>query len=132
MDNKLNKFKVLVVDDVGSARKTLAAILRQMGIVNVTEAKSSLEALRRMECESFHLVISDWEMPDIDGLELFNTVRNIPAYKDTPFIMLTSSSEKDKVIEAISAGVTDYAIKPVSLETLSSKVLRVTSPIPAS
>ena len=123
----LDKFKVLIVDDVGSARKTLSIILREMGIKNVTEARSSQEALDRLKGDTFQLIISDWEMPDIDGLELLNKVKNIRNHKDVPFIMITSTSKRERVVEALKAGVTDYAVKPISLEILSDKILRAFS-----
>lgn len=125
MNSELDKIKVLVVDDVSSARKTLILILRQIGIRYVTEAKSSKEAIDKLRNETFQLVISDWEMPDIDGLELLSRVKEEPDHKNIPFIMITSASEKDRVIEALKAGVTDYAIKPICFETLSNKILKV-------
>jgi two-component system chemotaxis response regulator CheY len=129
MNIEPNKIKVLVVDDVSSARKSLILILRQIGIKNVTEAKSSMEALERLQKETFQLIISDWEMPDINGLELLTMVKEGHTHKNIPFIMITSASEKDRVIKALEAGVTDYAIKPICLETLSNKILRVFSNI---
>ena len=78
MNSELDKIKVLVVDDVSSARKTLILILRQIGIRHVTEAKSSKEAIDKLRNETFQLVISDWEMPDIDGLGLLSKVKQEP------------------------------------------------------
>jgi len=124
MSSPLNKFNVLIVDDVSSARKSLSIILRQLGIKNIVEARSSTEALDKLGKETFQLVISDWEMPDLDGLGLLNKVKENPNYKDLPFIMITSASEKERVIEAFHAGVTDYAIKPVSMDTISSKIVK--------
>ena len=102
-----------------------------MGIVSVTEARSSKEALEKLNEETFQLVISDWEMPEISGLELLKKVKSSAKCKDIPFIMLTSSSEKTRVLDALKAGVSDYAVKPVSLDIISTKIMRVFSPSPA-
>ena len=116
------KFRALVVDDVSSARKVLSVLLREIGLTNIVEARSSAEALEKLKKETFHLIISDWEMPDMPGLELCKHVREMSQYKDIPFIMVTSASGKAKVMEALSAGVSDYAVKPVSLAILTEKI----------
>lgn len=122
MDNVLKKLKALIVDDVSSARKSTAAILRQLGLVNIVEARSSMEALDKLTTDTFHIIISDWDMPDMHGLELCKKVRETEQYKNTPFIMVTAASAREKVIEALSAGVSDYAIKPISLSVLADKI----------
>lgn len=125
MSNVLTKVKALIVDDVSSARKSLAAILRQLGLSNIVEARSSAEALEKLKTDTFHIIISDWDMPDMHGLELCKKIRESEQHKNTPFIMVTAASAREKVIEALSAGVSDYAVKPISLSVIADKIKNV-------
>lgn len=125
MESPFSKVHTLVVDDVTSARRVVTKILSELGFRNLVEAKSGKEAIEKLSRESFQLVISDQDMPEMNGLELVRNMRANTTLKDIPVIMVTSASAKDSVVEAIQAGVSDYVVKPVSVDTLLNKIRRV-------
>lgn len=121
--------KILIVDDVQSLRDLLKAYLRRLGFQNIFEAddgQNALDALWNAQNAKapFELVISDWNMPNMDGLNLLKRVRQVPDWKNLPFILLTTESEKEKVIEAVKADVSNYMIKPVEEVTLKEKLAK--------
>lgn len=122
--------RILVVDDMASLRELLKAYLHRMGFKQITEAVDGRDAYQAMIAAKaagspFELVISDWNMPNLSGLELLKLVRSVPDWKNLPFILLTTESEKDKVLEALTAGASNYMVKPVAEKTLEEKLLRV-------
>lgn len=124
-----NNMRVLIVDDQGSMRGLLRFSLQQLGIRDITEGKSGAEALVAMEHSKFDLVISDWNMENIDGLELLKTIRSNQFTAKTPFIMSTGNKDKEKVMEAIQAGVNNYVTKPFNVATLRKKIEAVVGPL---
>ena len=123
MDSKeilLNK--ILIVDDVLSMRSLTKAILREAGIAHVFDAPDGQEALKLMQKVRVNLIVCDWNMPVMSGLEFFKAVQADPKIAGTPFIMLTSSSEGSKVKEAVMAGITAYMIKPFKPADLVKKI----------
>ena len=122
--------RILVVDDMVSLRDLLKAYLRRLGYRQISDAFDGRDAYQAMisakaQGLSFDLVISDWNMPNLNGLEFLKLVRAVPDWKALPFIMLTTESEKDKVMDALSAGATNYMVKPVEEQVLKDKLLRV-------
>ncbi|ESS73323.1 response regulator [Methyloglobulus morosus KoM1] len=123
MDSKeifLNK--ILIVDDVLSMRSLTKAILREAGFAHVFDAPDGQEALKLMQKVRVNLIVCDWNMPVMSGLEFFKAVQADPKIAGTPFIMLTSSSEGSKVKEAVTAGITAYMIKPFKPADLVKKI----------
>lgn len=116
-----------MVDDVRTARIVIMRLLNEIGFKNIEEARSGKEALEKLSKESFQLVISDQVMPDLSGLQLVTKIRANQALKDIPFIMVTSTAEREKVLEAVNAGVSDYIVKPVSMDILVRKIRHVLS-----
>lgn len=114
--------KVLVVDDVPSARKVVSRLLQRLGLTNIVEANCGDEALRQIQTGDVSLVISDWNMPSMDGLTLLNKLRDETDGAQVPFILITSSADRDEVIQAFKAGISDYIVKPFNGETLGRKV----------
>jgi two-component system chemotaxis response regulator CheY len=114
--------KVLVVDDVPSARKVVSRLLNRLGLTNIVEANSGDDALQHVQSGGVSLVISDWNMPSMDGLTLLNKLRDETQSADVPFILITSSADRDEVIHAFKAGISDYIVKPFNGETLGRKV----------
>jgi len=114
--------KILIVDDVLSMRRLTKEILRDSGFTYVFEAQDGQEALALMRKIRVNLVICDWNMPIMSGIEYFKAVKADAKLAKTPFIMLTSSSEITKVKEAIEAGITSYVIKPYKPADLMKKV----------
>jgi two-component system, chemotaxis family, chemotaxis protein CheY len=114
--------KILIVDDVLSMRSLAKAILREAGFAHVFDAPDGQEALKLMRKVKVNLVVCDWNMPVMSGLDFFKAVQEEPKLAGTPFIMLTSSSEGSKVKEAIEAGITSYMIKPYKPADLVKKI----------
>lgn len=112
--------KVLLVDDSGVMRKIISRCLASLGVSDVTEAADGVEAWAAFQKEEFEFVITDWNMPNMNGLELIREIRTVNT--DVPVIMVTTEGEKAKVLEAIQAGVTDYLCKPFEKEELQAKL----------
>jgi len=114
--------EVLIVDDQQSMRGICKYILTQLGFKDIIEAKSGRDALSKLEKSSVHLIISDWNMEDIDGLTLLRVIRKHPKTASMPFIMATGRSDKEQVKEAISFGVNNYIIKPFDAGTMKKRI----------
>ena len=117
--------KILVVDDFSTMRRINKNLLRQLGYSNIVEADDGTTALQKLQDEKIDFVVSDWNMPKMTGLELLKSVRADEKLKDIPFLMVTAESEKDRVIEAVKAGVNNYVVKPFTAETLKEKISKV-------
>ena len=113
---------VLVVDDYNTMRRILRNLLSQIGFNNVEEAEDGSTGLRKMRERSFGLVISDWNMQPMSGLEFLKEVRNDGGLKETPFIMITAESKTENVVAAKAAGVSNYIVKPFNADTLKKKI----------
>lgn len=123
MDEK--NMKVLVVDDFSTMRRIVKNLLKQNGYTNIEEAEDGEQAYSKLQNGGFGFVVSDWNMPKMDGLELLKKVRSDPTLKDLPVLMVTAEAEKDKVITAIQAGVNNYIVKPFSGEVLKEKMDKI-------
>lgn len=118
--------KVLVVDDFPTMRRIVKNLLKQIGFENIEEAEDGAQALGKLKGGSYGLVVSDWNMPNMEGIELLRSVRaEQPPLKDIPFLMVTAEAEKEKVIEAIKAGVDNYIVKPFTAEILKEKLEKI-------
>ena len=113
---------VLVVDDYNTMRRILRNLLSQIGFSNVEEAEDGSTGLRKLRERSFGLVISDWNMAPMSGLEFLKEVRSAGALKDMPFIMITAESKTENVVAAKEAGVSNYIVKPFNADTLKKKI----------
>jgi two-component system chemotaxis response regulator CheY len=113
---------VLVVDDYNTMRRILRNLLSQIGFSNVEEAEDGSTGLRKLRERSFGLVISDWNMAPMSGLEFLKEVRSDGALKDMPFIMITAESKTENVVAAKEAGVSNYIVKPFNADTLKKKI----------
>lgn len=118
---------ILVVDDFATMRRIVKGVLKKLGFKNIIEAENSKTALSKLKKEDVGLVISDWNMPEMTGLELLKAVKTEEKFKDLPFIMLTAEGQKDCVIEAVKAGVTNFIVKPFTPDTLKEKLNAVFS-----
>jgi two-component system chemotaxis response regulator CheY len=117
--------RVLVVDDIPSARKVVRRLLEKLGIRQVTEACDGATALKMLSEGGVDLVISDWGMPQMDGLELLTKVREQTETVQLPFILITSNADREEVITAYKAGVSDYIVKPFSKDVMAQKLRSV-------
>ncbi|MBM4307289.1 MAG: response regulator [Deltaproteobacteria bacterium] len=119
------KMKILVVDDFSTMRRIVKNILRQLGYVNIHEAEDGAAALEVLRRESIDFVISDWNMPQMTGLELLKAVRTSEEWKDLPFLMVTAEGQKEHVIEAVKHRVSSYIVKPFTAETMTEKINKI-------
>ena len=119
------KMKVLVVDDFATMRRIIKNILRQIGFTNIIEADDGSTALPILEKDNIDLVITDWNMPKMSGLELLKAIRSNPNLKDTPVLMVTAEAKKENVLLAIKAGVNNYIVKPFTPEVLKEKIEKI-------
>ncbi len=117
--------KILVVDDFSTMRRIIKNILKQLGFENLEEAEDGQQAYTKLQNETFGFVVTDWNMPNLDGLGFVKKVRSDEKLKDLPVVMVTAEAEKDKVIEAIKAGVNDYIVKPFTAKVLKEKMDKI-------
>ena len=114
--------KILVVEDDPTMRKINGFLLKQLGYTNTLMAADGVEALKVLKQERVDLVISDWNMPNMTGLELLLELRAEKRFKDTPFLMITVEGKLDRIMEALQAKATGYLIKPITLKLLEAKL----------
>ncbi|WP_406611381.1 response regulator [Agarivorans sp. JK6] len=119
---QLNKLTVLIVDDMAPIRKITYEQLRRFGIGQVVQAENGAQALNVLKKRHVDLILSDWNMPVMSGIEFLKTVRQSETWRHIPFIMITAEAERDRVSEAISEGVTDLIIKPFTTALLQSRL----------
>ncbi len=117
--------KVLVVDNSAPMRRAIRGIFTQIGFKNIIWAGDGSEALEKLGKEKADLIVSDWDMPNMNGLELLKAVRSDEGLKDIPFIMITAEVGKDNVLEAIKTGVNGYIKRPFTFEIVSRKVKKL-------
>ena len=116
---------VLIVDDYKTMLRIIRNLLKQLDIENVEEATDGAEALAKLRAGNFGLVISDWNMAPMTGLDLLKEVRADARLKNLPFIMITAESKTENVVAAKQAGVSNYIVKPFNAETLKEKIEKV-------
>jgi len=122
VDKNIN---VLIVDDYKTMLRIVRNLLKQLGFNNVDEATDGSMALQMLRVGNYGLIISDWNMEPMTGLQLLREVRADAKIKDTPFIMVTAESKSENVIAAKEAGVSNYIVKPFNAETLKMKMVSV-------
>ena len=119
----MNPFtKILVVEDDPGSAKLVTYHLRMMGFKNTTEVSDGNSALEHLKKEKADLVIADWHMPNMNGLNLFRALREEELWQDIPFLMITVEKDHKMVQEAIQAGVRDYIVKPINVEKFKRKI----------
>ncbi|MDF1552893.1 MAG: chemotaxis response regulator CheY [Deferrisomatales bacterium] len=115
--------KILTVDDSSTMRRIIKNTLNRIGYTDVVEAEHGVDALAKMA--GVELVLTDWNMPEMDGLTFVKTLRSNSQYTDVPIIMVTTEAAKKEILEAIKAGVSDYIVKPFTPDTLKEKIQKV-------
>lgn len=116
---------ILIVDDYKTMLRIIRNLLKQLNFNNVDEAMDGSEALRKLREKKFGLIISDWNMEPMTGLQLLREVRSDIKLKTLPFIMVTAESKTENVVAAKEAGVSNYIVKPFNAETLKQKLISV-------
>lgn len=117
--------QILIVDDYNTMRRIVRNLLKQLGFEKADEAADGGEAFEKMKQKEYGLVVSDWNMVPMTGLELLKLVRADPNLKMTPFIMVTAESKPENIMIAKQAGVSNYIVKPFNAETLKTKMASV-------
>ena len=119
------KMKILVVDDFSTMRRIVRNLLKELGFANVEEAEDGAVALQKLQEGGFDFVVTDWNMPNIDGLQLLQAIRSNPALSRLPVLMITAEAKKENIIAAAQAGASGYIVKPFTAATLAEKLLKI-------
>ena len=124
--------KVLVVDDFATMRKIVRNILKQIGFSNIVEADDGANALEIIKSEKVDFVVTDWNMPNMTGLELLQSIRATDNAKDLPVLMVTAEGLANNVVDAVKAGVDNYVVKPFTAETVQTKIEQIFAKLSAN
>ncbi|MDE2310763.1 MAG: chemotaxis response regulator CheY [Betaproteobacteria bacterium] len=117
--------KFLVVDDFSTMRRIVRNLLKELGFANVQEAEDGVDALNRLRGEDFDFVVSDWNMPNMTGIELLRAIRSDARLKHVPVLIVTSEAKRENIIEAAQAGASGYVVKPFTAATLDKKLKKI-------
>ncbi|MDQ2819465.1 MAG: chemotaxis response regulator CheY [Pseudomonadota bacterium] len=119
------KMRFLVVDDFSTMRRIVKNLLKELGYSNVDEAEDGVQALTKLRSETFDFVVSDWNMPNMDGLTMLQQIRADPALAKLPVLMVTAEAKKENIIAAAQAGANGYVVKPFTAATLDEKLNKI-------
>ncbi len=119
------KIKFLVVDDFSTMRRIVRNLLKELGFTNVDEAEDGVVAWQKLQAGAFDFVVSDWNMPNMDGLTLLQTIRADANLKGLPVLMITAEAKKENIIAAAQAGASGYIVKPFTAATLNEKLAKI-------
>ncbi|MCQ9380019.1 chemotaxis response regulator CheY [Methyloversatilis sp. XJ19-49] len=119
------KMKFLVVDDFSTMRRIVRNLLKELGFTNVDEAEDGVIALQKLKSSDFDFLVTDWNMPNMTGIELLRAVRADAALKGLPVLMITAEAKKENIIEAAQAGASGYIVKPFTAGTLGEKLTKI-------
>lgn len=117
--------KFLVVDDFSTMRRIVRNLLKELGFSSVEEAEDGAAALQKLKNDSFGFVISDWNMPNMDGLALIRSIRADASLKGIPILMVTAEAKKENIIAAAQAGASGYVVKPFTAAVLEEKLNKI-------
>ena len=119
------KLKFLVVDDFSTMRRIVRNLLKELGYANADEAEDGAVALQRLKAGGIDFVVTDWNMPNMDGLALLQAVRADPNLKHLPVLMITAEAKRENIIQAAQAGASGYIVKPFTAATLGEKLTKI-------
>jgi len=114
--------KILLVDDSKTMRRIQKTTLHKIGFTEIDEAEDGEDAFNKVSSNKYDIVLLDWNMPIMDGITCLRKIKSTPETKDVPVIMVTSESEKSRIVEAIQSGAANYVVKPFKPETLAEKI----------
>ncbi|MBV8681120.1 MAG: chemotaxis response regulator CheY [Aquitalea sp.] len=117
--------RFLVVDDFSTMRRIVRNLLKELGFTNVDEAEDGQVALHKLKTQHFDFIVSDWNMPNMTGIELLKAVRADQQIKHLPFMMITAEAKRENIIEAAMAGASGYIVKPFTAATLEEKMNKI-------
>jgi two-component system, chemotaxis family, chemotaxis protein CheY len=124
--------KILIVDDFSTMRRIVKNLLRDLGFTNTSEADDGLTALPMLQGGKYDFLVTDWNMPGMQGIDLLKAVRADPNLASLPVLMVTAESKKDQIVEAAQAGVNGYVVKPFTAATLKEKIDKIFERIEAA
>lgn len=119
------KMKYLVVDDFSTMRRITRGLLKELGVEHIDEAEDGVDAFNKLKNGNFDFVITDWNMPNMTGLELLQKIRSDDKLKSLPVLMITAEAKKENIIAAAQAGASGYIVKPFTAATLSEKLNKI-------
>ena len=119
------KMRFLVVDDFSTMRRIVRGLLKELGFLDVDEAEDGVIALAKLKSTPFDFVVSDWNMPNMTGIELLRAIRSDPALAHLPVLMVTAEAKKENIIEAAKSGANGYVVKPFTAATLAEKLNKI-------
>ena len=119
------KTRFLVVDDFSTMRRIVRNLLKELGFANVDEAEDGAVALQKLKSSPYDFVVTDWNMPNMDGLTLLQNIRRTPELKHLPVLMITAEAKKENIIAAAQAGASGYVVKPFTAATLAEKLEKI-------
>ena len=117
--------RFLVVDDFSTMRRIVRNLLKELGYTNVDEAEDGAMALNKLRSEAYDFVVSDWNMPVMDGLTMLQEIRKDPALSKLPVLMVTAEAKKENIVAAAQAGANGYVVKPFTAATLDEKLAKI-------
>ncbi|PIF74452.1 chemotaxis protein CheY [Variovorax sp. RO1] len=117
--------KILVVDDFPTMRRIVRNLLKELEFLNVDEAEDGVAGLEKLRGGNFGFVVSDWNMPNMDGLTMLQTIRADPELKKLPVLMVTAEAKKENIVAAAQAGANGYVVKPFTAATLEEKITKI-------
>ena len=117
--------KIIVVDDMSTMRRIVKNILKQLGFNNLEEAENGQEALTKLKADTYGFVVSDWNMPVMMGIDMLRAIRADETLKKIPVLMVTAEAQKENLMEAVQAGVSNYVVKPFTAETMQEKINKI-------
>ncbi len=117
--------KFLVVDDFSTMRRIVRNLLKELGFLNVQEAEDGVEALVKLRADKFDFVVSDWNMPNMTGIDLLKEIRADSSLKHLPVLMVTAEAKKENIVMAAQAGANGYVVKPFTAATLDEKLKKI-------
>lgn len=122
-----NNAKILVVDDFSTMRRIVKNLLKELGYNHVDEAEDGVIALQKIQNISYDFIISDWNMPNMSGIELLKAIRanTNPSIKALPLLMVTAEAKKENIVEAAQSGASGYVVKPFTAATLEEKINKI-------
>ncbi len=122
--------KFLIVDDFSTMRRIVRNLLKELGFTNAQEAEDGVDALNKLRGEDFDFVVSDWNMPNMTGIELLRAIRADAKLKHLPVLMVTAEAKRENIIEAAQAGASGYVVKPFTAGTLDEKLKKIFEKMP--
>ena len=122
--------KFLVVDDFSTMRRIVRNLLKELGFTNVQEAEDGIEALKMLHGGNFDFVVSDWNMPNMSGIDMLRAIRADDELKHLPVLMVTAEAKRENIIAAAQAGASGYVVKPFTAATLDEKLQKIFDKMP--